>query len=230
MRKKTDGPTDRRAVCCCLFDCTPDTRGSESLFCLHTAAGRLRGAAGIATAATVMPMEQAAKQTAVAAGRSAAGRLWSAASGFDRRGTNRLGATCVAAIAAATAMMPMEQAAEQTAVAAGRSTAGRLRSAASRFHRSGADRLRATAGATCVTTATAVAIEQAAEQSAMTMTTITTTARLRRTARRFCAAVAAAKQIERLRGVRAGDQPQAGQQGQRQHNPTLHGTYSYTKG
>jgi hypothetical protein len=71
-----------------------------------------------------------------------------------------------------------------------------------------------------------MAMEQAAEQAAMTMTTRTTTAWLRRTARRFCAAVAAAKHVEGLRGVRAGDQTQAGQQGQRQHNPTLHGTYS----
>jgi hypothetical protein len=174
--------------------------------------------------------EQAAEQTAMtrAAGGFAAGRLRSAASGFDRGGTSRLGTAHVTTGVAATGMTMAVQPAEQTAMlaATGRFAAGRRGGAASGFDRGGTSRLGTADVATCVAATGIVPMEQAAEQAAMTRRTGITTAWLRRTARRFCAAVAAAKQIERLRGICAGEQRQAGQQGQRQHNPTLHGTYS----
>jgi len=238
-RKQNGGPPKNSAGRRFCVDRLPSDWATDGIQ-LHTAAGRLGRATYVTTAvatATAMVMEQAAEQTAMAASRSAAGWLRSAAGGCDWRGTGRLGATNVATTAAtavatavATATAMAIPPAEQTAVAAGRSAAGRLGRAARGFNRRGTGRFGAahvaTTVAACIATATAMAMKQAAEQAAMTRTTRITTAWLRRTARRFCAAVAAAKQVEGLRGVCAGDQPQAGQQGQRQHNPTLHGTYS----
>jgi hypothetical protein len=193
---------------------------------LATAAGRLSAtdvATGVAASAAV-PMEQAPEQAAMTARRGAAAWLWSAAAGFDRRGTSRLGATHVATGVAASGTAMAVQPAEQAMMAT--TAAGRLRSAAAGFDRRRTRRLRATNVTTCVAATGMVPMEQARKQAAVTGRTRITTARLWRTARRFCAAVAAAKQVERLRAVCAGEQRQAGQQGQRQHNPTLHGTYS----
>jgi hypothetical protein len=170
-------------------------------------------------------VEQAAEQAAMTTSTGiAAGRLRSAAADFDRRGASRLGAAHVATSVAATGMAMTVQPAKQAVMAT--TTAGRLRSAAADFDRRGAGRLGAPDVTTCVAATTSVLVEQAAKQATVTRATRITTARLGCTARRFCAAVAAAKQVERFRARCAGEQRQAGQQGQRQHNPTLHGTYS----
>jgi hypothetical protein len=214
---KTDGSPGRFGEPSEFF-----VNGTQSV--LATAAGRL-GATHIATgvaAAGVVPMEQTAEQAAMAT--TTAGRLWSAAANFDRRGASRLGTAHVATGVAAAGMAMAVQPAKQAVMAT--TTAGRLRSAAADFDRRGAGRLGATDVTTCVAATTTVLVEQAAQQAAVTRATWITTAWLGCTARRFCAAVAAAKQVERLRARCAGEQRQAGQQGQRQHNPTLHGTYS----
>jgi hypothetical protein len=175
-------------------------------------------------------MEQAVEQAAVtsAAAGVTAGRGRSAAADFDRGGAARGGTTHVAAgvaaAGAAMAMQPTEQTA-MTATATGVAAGRRWRTAAD-FDRGGAGGLGTADVAACIAAAAMVTVEQTGQQAAMARGTRITTAWLGCTARRFCAAVAAAKQVERFRARCAGEQRQAGQQGQRQHNPTLHGTYS----